>query len=90
MEELIGTEQMPETAIARRQVVTFDNLLLQPIDMVVKQKFAERDGAGEQKRAWNQHQINERCEGDMDAGMDETAWMAVSPFVQVLGCGVCR
>ena len=52
--------------------------------MVVEQEFAERDGAGDQKRAWNQHQINERCERDVDAGMDETARMAVSPFVQIL------
>ena len=57
---------------------------LSPIDVIVEHELAQRDGAGDQQRAGNQHQIDERRQRGMDAGMDEAARMAVSPLVQIL------
>jgi hypothetical protein len=60
------------------------DLLLQPIDVIVEEELAEGDGAGHEQRAWKQHQIDERRERGMDAGMDDAARMAVFPLVQIL------
>ena len=40
--------------------------------------------AGDQERAGHQHQIDQRRQRDMDAGMDEAARMAIFALVQIL------
>ena len=46
--------------------------------------FANGDRARYEKGAGNQHQIDERGQRDVDAGMEETAGMAIDSFVQIL------
>jgi hypothetical protein len=89
VDELVGAERMPEAVVLRRPAVAAGDLLLGPIDVIMDQELAEGDGAGDQQRARNQHQIDNRRQRDIDAGMDEAARMAVSPLVQIL-IAVCK
>ena len=70
--------------VLRRPAVAAGDLLLHPIDVIVEEELAKGDAAGHEKRARKQHQIDQRREGDMDAGMDEAARMAIDPLVQIL------
>ena len=45
---------------------------------------AERDRAGQQERAWNQYEVHERSERDVNGRMKKAAGMAVGPLVQIL------
>src|SRR4029453_8847214 len=60
------------------------DLLLQPIDVVVNEKLAERDRAGEQQRAGKEHKVDERRQRHVNGRMKQAAGMAVSPLVQIL------
>jgi hypothetical protein len=46
----------------------------------VQEKFANRDDSGDQQRARQQHQIDQRRERDVNAGMDDAARVAVLPL----------
>ena len=82
--QLIGAERIPEAAVLRRPAVAVGDLLLQPIDVIVQHELAEREAGGDQQRARQQHQIDQRRQRGMDAGMDEAARMAVLSLVQIL------
>ena len=80
--QLVGAEREPEATVAGRPAVAVGELLLQPIDVIVHHELAEREAGGNQQRAGQQHQIDQRRQRGMDAGVDEAARMAVLPLVQ--------
>ncbi len=49
VDELIGTERIPEATVAHGQPIPMRDLLLQPIDVIVDGELADRDGDGKQK-----------------------------------------
>jgi hypothetical protein len=67
-----------KAAVLGRPAVAVGDLLLQPIDVIMEEELAKGDGADHEKRAWKQHQMDERRKGDM------AAWMSVSFLVQIL------
>src|SRR5262245_26135505 len=75
---------MPEAGGLRRELVAAKDLLLQPIDVVVDEKRADRDRAGEQERAGKEHEVDERRQCRVNGSMKQAAGMAVGPFVQIL------
>ena len=84
MHQLIGAERIPEAGVLGIPAVAVGDLLLQPIDVIMQHELAESEAGDEQQRARQQHQVDQRRQRGMDAGMDEAARMAVLSLVQEL------
>ncbi len=67
-----------------RQAIAFDDLLLEPIDVIVGHEFASRDGDRHGDPRRRQEPKNRERAAGVDAGVKQTARMAVYALVPKL------